>query len=771
MRYVIAVVLVLIMAILAPSTAHAQLIAVEPPTDDACWGSWNVTILPSQYLLVHVLGNNYSLYIFTPSQYDNWVSGGQAYAVYASNVTGGWAYVIPIPPGQYSIVLYPTPCGLGANAIVRIVNQPGVGITSLGPTITNELLAYVNLTVYQPGNPLGIALGSLVVVSSDNYETMEYWVEGVLNIESGNSLLTIRVINVTSRKPQVVSEASRILGPVETPYALYLVVMVNVTNGNARAWVGYVVIENGSNYSEPMINWAYNASLGPATKAVIMMNPYLATPSNYSYDSELIVGNGIGSTQPLSVQVALLYWNGGSFMPVVNTYNFAINTNLTSTYLSVTTCNGLPCVVTGEPTYGRIGAPEASSVPMTYVEWVGPSGNIHGTYITSPINVTYPRTLKPAPGVMMVLSGMWVMSNGAWEFVNSTGIEVMPTGMPSVVIIKPSYIKYYLVSITSPVQVSINGSLIKDYVGWVREGSTINITAKPNYLGNGTRLLPINGSLLITVDKPMNITIEWTKQYLVTVSSEYPVSVNGTITTSYTTWVNVCNYVNVNASTYYVGYGVRYVAINGTGSYRACMPMDITVDWEAQCLVNVVSPVPVLVNGVETSNYTAWITNGTSLTISVPMYYYLGNATRLVLKPPVNGTVMITKPMNITITGSPQYLVIIRSPLPVIVNGTRTTNYTAWVWRGTVVRLSIPRCQVLPNLTLLVASTMEVNGHEYPIPGNAILIIDSPTNVSINYSRYYTMYLVMTLIALIALLLLIARFRGGKHGGDTVIVK
>ncbi len=125
------------------------------------------------------------------------------------------------------------------------------------------------------------------------------------------------------------------LGRVEIPYALYLSVMVNITNENATIWLGYAVIGNGTHYGEPGINWAYEASLGPpATKVVIMMNPYLATPSGYSYDSELVISNGLGNAQPFNAQVALLYWNGESFTPVTNTYNFAINTNLTSTYLA-----------------------------------------------------------------------------------------------------------------------------------------------------------------------------------------------------------------------------------------------------------------------------------------------------------------------------------------------------------------------------------------------------------------------------------------------------
>ncbi|WP_054842625.1 hypothetical protein [Vulcanisaeta distributa] len=67
MRYVTAVALALIVAMSMPSVVYAQSITVNPPSSGACWGGlWNVTVLSSQYLLIHVLSNNYSLYIFTP---------------------------------------------------------------------------------------------------------------------------------------------------------------------------------------------------------------------------------------------------------------------------------------------------------------------------------------------------------------------------------------------------------------------------------------------------------------------------------------------------------------------------------------------------------------------------------------------------------------------------------------------------------------------------------------------------------------------------------
>ncbi len=447
------------------------------------------------------------------------------------------------------------------------------------------------------------------MVSHHYYETTEYWVEEVLSAFNGDFLLTIYVINVTNREPQAVGTASIKLGRVEIPCALYLLVMVNITNGDAAVWLGYAVIENGTHYNEPAINWDYGMPLGPATEVVIAMNPYLATPSGYSYDSELIIGNGLGTAQPFNAQMALLYWNGESFMPVTNTYNFAINMNLTSTYLTTAMCGGLPCVTSGEPNYGQLGAFNALSVPMTYVEWEGLGGGaVHSTYITSPINITYPRTTEPAPGVLMRLTGVWVMTNGSWEFLNTTSVEVTPSGTPRAVFIRPGYSTYYLVLIMSAGRINVNGSLVNNYTGWVRAGSVINITAAPpNYLGNGTRLLPVNGSpLLITVDKPMNITINWVKQYLITIGSEYPIDVNGTITTNYTNWVNACSRITVNASAYYMGNGVRYVATNGTGTYEVCSPpMRITVGgWTNQYLVVLTSPVPILVNGVETMNYT-----------------------------------------------------------------------------------------------------------------------------------------------------------------------
>jgi thermopsin len=175
-----------------------------------------------------------------------------------------------------------------------------------------------------------------------------------------------------------------------------------------------------------------------------------------------------------------------------------------------------------------------------------------------------------------------------------------------------------------------------------------------------------------------------------------------------------------------------------------------------------------MINGSLTSNYTAWLSRGSSLALGVPRYYYLGNGTRLVLISPVNGSVTINGPLLIRVVGEPQYLVTIVSPVPILINGTRSGNYTAWVWRGGVLRLSVPKYLVLPNLTLLVLSGAVINGHHYKV-GSGIVVVDAPMSITITYSRYYTLYLAIAFVALLLTVLLAPGFRGGGSGGNVVV--
>jgi len=146
MKHGLILLITVVVILTLPSQVHAQSGIVNPPAQNSCWGLWSADIGSNQYLLIDILSNNYSLYVFTQNQYETWSSGGQAYAIYTSQVTAGNVYLVQLPQGIYDVVLYPTPCGINVSAVVRVVNQPAVGITALGPITTNYVLAYINAT-------------------------------------------------------------------------------------------------------------------------------------------------------------------------------------------------------------------------------------------------------------------------------------------------------------------------------------------------------------------------------------------------------------------------------------------------------------------------------------------------------------------------------------------------------------------------------------------------------------------------------------------------
>jgi thermopsin len=768
MKHGLILLITVVVILTLPSQVHAQSGIVNPPAQNSCWGLWSADIGSNQYLLIDILSNNYSLYVFTQNQYETWSSGGQAYAIYTSQVTAGNVYLVQLPQGIYDVVLYPTPCGINVSAVVRVVNQPAVGITALGPITTNYVLAYINATGLGVGGSVYVILGSMVVVKGQG-STREYWVESSIGLGS-NAQFMINIINVTGALPTTMYSQILNLGSFNQPIALYLAIKTNVSGGIASVLVGYSVIQNGSQYKPPGITWLSFQLINGALEAVIEMNPYLATAGGYAYDTELVVSQGAGSAVPMSVGLALLYWDGAAFRAVTDLRNYALNINATSTYLTLGECQGLPCVIPGQPTYGALNQFNASDVPMTYLVIETPMNRSVARYITEPTNITYPTILTPTYGTKLVLVGIVASINGVSEFVNSSVITIKPGNEPTVVVVKPIYAKYYLVSISSDYPINVNGTPTSNYGGWVLAGDYLVISAGPHYLGGTVRVFPINGTnLVIRVDEPLNAVIGWVRQYLVNITSPFPIGINGTQYLNYLGWVNACDYIIINATTKYLSNETRYIPTGGVGVVRVCEPLNITITWSPQYLVSIVSPVPIMINGSLTSNYTAWLGRGYSLTLYVPRYYYLGNGTRLVLMSPVNGSITVSGPSSIRVIGEPQYLVAIVSPVPVVINGTRASNYTAWVWRGGFIKLSIPRYVILPNLTLLVLNGAMINGHQYRV-GSGVIVVGSPMNIVITYNRYYTVYLAIAFTALVIIVIFTIRFRGAGSGDGVTTV-
>jgi len=177
---------------------------------------------------------------------------------------------------------------------------------------------------------------------------------------------------------------------------------------------------------------------------------------------------------------------------------------------------------------------------------------------------------------------------------------------------------------------------------------------------------------------------------------------------------------------------VNVTVHNGLFVLSAPGPFTPGLVYLPQYLVSVVSPIPILVNGVETTNYTAWLIGGESLTISDHVLV-LGNGTMFV--PSIgNETIVVNKPMNITIDWKTYYLVRVYSTLPIYINGiTETTNYTGWIRNGEALTI-VDYNYVLNNGTMFVPSV-----------GNETIVVANPVSLVINW---YPKYLVIISSAL-----------------------
>ncbi len=213
--------------------------------------------------------------------------------------------------------------------------------------------------------------------------------------------------------------------------------------------------------------------------------------------------------------------------------------------------------------------------------------------------------------------------------------------------------------------------------------------------------------------------------------------------------INEPSIIVLNNGTRYVFYG--YVVNGSELVSNASLNIvingstNINIKWIKQYLVNVISSIPILVNGNLMNNYTGWVNTGAIFTIKAPLYYVFNNCTRLVfryfsvinyepyysLKYPYNVSFTIDSPMAFTAVYIRQYLINIRSIAPVYVNGSSFANYTGWVNQGSILTISIPKYYQLDNQTRYV-----FNGSNATIT----LTIDGPKELNIN--QWTTQYLI-----------------------------
>ena len=152
---------------------------------------------------------------------------------------------------------------------------------------------------------------------------------------------------------------------------------------------------------------------------------------------------------------------------------------------------------------------------------------------------------------------------------------------------------------------------------------------------------------------------------------------------------------------------------------------DIRPQYQKQYLVSIQSPLPIAVNGVVTTNYTAWVEPGATFSIAVHNYV-LSNGTMLV--PNVeSGTILIDAPTALSISWSRMYLVTVTSTKPIYINGELTVNYTAWLQPGCLLSINAPTYSELGGLIVLEPNATRLT-----------LVVSKPVTLRMAYAPNYT---------------------------------
>jgi thermopsin len=216
------------------------------------------------------------------------------------------------------------------------------------------------------------------------------------------------------------------------------------------------------------------------------------------------------------------------------------------------------------------------------------------------------------------------------------------------------YQQQYLVSILSPLPVYINNEETSNYTGWVNTGSILYLTDYDYVFSNGTMFVPSVGNETIIVANPVSLVINWYPEYLVTISSALPISVNGELTTNYTAWLSPGSPIALTTHVYVLPNGTMFIPGVGNETITVNAPTTLVINWSPRYLVTITSTMPIYVNGQLVSNYTVWLSPGSTLTIQAPTYSAYGG---LILYQPniTSVTLTISKPTKLTITYTPNY--------------------------------------------------------------------------------------------------------------------
>jgi len=675
-RLSLALALLLLLIALA---ANAQT-AVQPCY--CTWHYWNFTLTsPGYIVLASADPHTFNLAVFTAQNYDLWWAGNAEPAVYYGSISYGDMVAIPITePGNYTVVIYPIP-NLQYIPLVYAwryysLSLP-IGIASFpkSPIIMGEVKGNFEVSAISAYNPngepqynvpnsgAGLQLNAVVVVELANGQKQYYWAQDIISFITDKDEFHIwdNVWNDTTWPSVLSSQAITGNGEVYLDKQTNSQYYYYGTSFNTYTlpMSGYLIMRAYSVDGSVRIDFGYELGSG----GVVWYDHVTITPYEPVVNAYLEAGAQLASDRlPLDTELVFAGYANSEW------------TNFTSlsAELGLYYWNGSAWLPLPNDYYFGIHTAESAFADVN-------------------VTVRNGRFVLAAPGPF------------------TPGLLV--------------YLPQYPVRVVSPIPVLVNGVAATNYTAWLTGGSALEVRDRAVVLGNGTMLVPTVGNETIVVDSPINITVGWLRYYLVEVASPLPVYINGEGTTSYRAWVRSGGLLSIVAYDRVLDNGTRLVPSAANYTYVVNGPIDVAVSWHPEYLVEVYSALPIAVNGVMATNYTAWVRPGSQIVVEARSYV-LSNGTMLVPNA-TSETLRVISPSALSVSWSPRYLVSIRSALPVYVNGVPTRNYTAWATPGSSVRVEA-HSYVLDNGTMFT-----------PGVGNETFVVDGPVNFTMDWRPEY----------------------------------
>jgi len=602
---------------------HAQAV-VSPPTS-GYYCSWYLDFNSSGYVVV-VDGSQgtYNLAVLTQQEYETWRGGHPTPAVYYSEVSYGAVLTIPVGAGDYVAVVYTVSTTTCPSITVVEKEYLPIGIASypLVPVTTSELMGFFNITAMSAYNPSGesqfgvpnsgvsLQLNAVLVVELANGQKQYYWVQNVPSFVTDKNEFNIgdNVWNLTTSSSFLSNQTVTGNGAVylsdglydyaytspftqySLPFAGYLITKAYVSNGRVFVDFGYVIIQNGFHHP-PSVVWFDNVTIIPSAPAV---NAY------FEADTELAP-----SYLPMDAELVFTGYASGEW----------------------TQFSGL-----------------SASLAMVY--WNG------SAWVPLPrlfdFGIDTAEGAVPSISVSVSSNGFATVSLGSF----SPGLVAGEVPTPALPMTCVSY--------SNPVANQY-------FSGYITQPMTINFPSTV-YVGSGERYVfqgyyvnnefLTNSSITITPSETwftqFDIEPVYQQQYLVSIVSPLPIYINGGETVNYTNWLSPGSQVSIVALDYVFPNGTMFIPGVGNESIIVNAPTTLVINWSPRYLVTITSTMPIYINGQLVSNYTGWLSPGTTLTIQAPTYSAYGG---LVLYQPsiTSVTLIVSEPIKVAIIYTPNY--------------------------------------------------------------------------------------------------------------------